>query len=76
VHRARLRPDRREDHGDHPGHVRQDRVYQGHRGDLTEAHPRQAACQARPEQPKAPVLLQEASQPAEMPQEALPLQAA
>ncbi|WP_371423589.1 hypothetical protein [Tardiphaga sp.] len=81
MHRARLRPGRREDHDDHPGHVRrdhvrQDHVYQGHRGDLTEAYLPQAVCQARPEQPKARVLQQEASLQAGMPQVALPLRVA
>ncbi len=80
MHRARLRLGRREDHDDHPGHVRrdhvrQDHVYQGHRGDLTEAYLR-AVCQARPEQPKERVLQQEASLQAGMPQVALPLRVA
>lgn len=61
VHRARLRPGHREDHhDDHPDHVRQDHAHQGHRGDLTEAHPQRAVYQAQPELPKAPVLQQEA----------------
>ncbi|SNT56205.1 hypothetical protein SAMN05216374_4952 [Tardiphaga sp. OK246] len=60
MHRARLRPDHQEDHGDHPNLVRQDHGHQGHRGDQTEAHPQQAVCPAQPELPTAPVLLQEA----------------
>jgi hypothetical protein len=58
VHRARLRRDHQEDHGDHPNLVRQDHAHQDHRGDPTEAHPQQAVCQAQPELPTA--LLQEA----------------
>jgi hypothetical protein len=58
VHRARLRRDHQEDHGDHPNLVRQDHAHQGRRGDLTEAHPQQAVCPAQPELPTA--LLQEA----------------
>jgi hypothetical protein len=53
VHRERLRPDRREDHDVHRDHGRQDHAHQGHRGDLTEAHPQQAVCQAQPELPTA-----------------------
>jgi hypothetical protein len=60
AHRERLRPNRREDHDVHRDHVRQDHAHQGHRGDLTEAHRRQAVYQAQPELPKAPVLQQEA----------------
>jgi hypothetical protein len=76
VHGARLRPDHREDHDVHQDHVRQDHVRQDRQDDRTEAHLRQVVCQAPPELPKAPVLQQGASQPAEMPQEALPLLAA
>lgn len=60
MHRALLRRDRREDHDVHRDHGRQDHAHQGHRGDLTEAHPQQVVCQARSELPTALALQQEA----------------
>lgn len=68
MHRAHLRRGHQEDHDVHRNHGRQDHA---HQGDLTEAYPQQAVCQAQPEQPTALVLQQEA-----LPQEASQLLAA